>query len=95
MAHKVRCDVVFQDMEEYLTMKKHLDNAGIKFDSFVTYSLNHTWNLMLEQYSAQLKGEQTNDDEPAGTESSGNAAEVSFGEGADSPASSDGPAVSP
>lgn len=95
MAHKVRCDVVFQNMEEYLTMKKHLDSAGIRFDSFVSYSLDYTWNLMLGQYSEQLKKEEENANELAGTESLGNTEEVSLGEGLDNPAPSDGPATSP
>ncbi len=59
MAHKVRVDIKFSDMEQYLQMKQYLDNAGIKFDSFVTFALNDVWNRMLEEYGKQLKTEVT------------------------------------
>ena len=95
MTHKVRCDVSFENMDEYLLMKRHLDNAGIKFDSFVSYSLNHTWNLMLEQHAKQIKEEEVSGAEPAGHEFDGDKEEVSFGEGTNNPAPSDESAVSP
>ena len=90
MAHKVRCDISFQDMDEYLTMKGYLDGAGLKFDSFASYSINYVWNLMLEQYAEQLKKEQADAIKSAGAESGGNTEEVSLFEGAAAEAPSDG-----
>lgn len=55
--HKVRVDVAFKDMEEYLTMKNQLEQAGLKLDWFVNYSVNLVWNQMLEDYSKQLAAE--------------------------------------
>ena len=34
-------------------MKNQLDQAEIKFDSFVTYCLNLVWNQMLAEYKQQ------------------------------------------
>jgi hypothetical protein len=95
MAHKVRCDISFQNMDEYLKMKGHLDNAGLKFDGFVSYSLNYVWNLMLEEYARELRKEEADALELASTQPSGDTEEVPLGEGHSPEASSDGQAVSP
>jgi hypothetical protein len=55
--HKVRVDVAFKDMEEYLSMKGQLEKANLKLDWFVNYSVNLVWNQMLEDYSKQLAAE--------------------------------------
>ena len=55
--HKVRIDLAFGNMEEYLTMKNQLEKASIKLDQFVSYAVNLVWNQMLEDYSKQLQDE--------------------------------------
>lgn len=57
MAHKVKTSIKFSDMEQYIQMKNYLDNAGLKFDSFVSFAVNDVWNRMLEEYAKQLKAE--------------------------------------
>lgn len=57
MAHKVKTSIKFADMEQYIQMKNYLDNAGLKFDSFVSFAVNDVWNRMLEEYAKQLKAE--------------------------------------
>jgi hypothetical protein len=71
MAHKVRVDVKFSNLEQYQTMKGYLDAAGVKFDAFVTFAVDDVWNRMLKEFSEQekRKGELANEvsgDEPAG-----------------------------
>lgn len=92
MAHKVRCDVSFQNMDEYLQMKTHLDSAGLKFDSFVSYSLNYVWNLMLDQYAEQLKKEEADALKSASIQSDGDTSALPLIESSAPPAPSDGPA---
>lgn len=53
MAHKVRTDIEFADLDQYQLMKSQLDKAGIKFDTFVTYCVDLVWNQMLEEHKRQ------------------------------------------
>ena len=57
MSHKVRVDLKFASLDEYQVMKNQLDQAGLKFDAFVTYALNLVWNQMLDEYKKQLEAE--------------------------------------
>lgn len=85
MSHKVRVDIEFGSMEEYIVMRDAMNRAGIKLDKFVTHSLNLVWNQMLEDYSKQLAAE-------AGVQYAANSpavdsdsAGVSLGSSSDSP----------
>jgi hypothetical protein len=60
MAHKVRVDVSFSDLEQYQLMKSQLDGVNLKFDTFVTYCVDHVWNQMLEEHKRQLAEESRN-----------------------------------
>lgn len=53
MAHKVRVDVSFADLEQYQTMKNQLDGVGLHMDTFVTYCVDTIWNQMLEEHKRQ------------------------------------------
>ncbi len=54
MAHKVRVDVSFADLEQYQLMKSQLDGVGLKLDTFVNYCVDLVWNQMLEEHKKQL-----------------------------------------
>lgn len=74
MSHKVRVDVKFENLEQFLQMKQYLENAGLKFQHFVNFAVNDVWNRMLEEYAKQLR-EQA--DAAASLESSGDMAAAS------------------
>ena len=57
MGHKVRVDIQFPNMDEYLTMKNQLASAGIHFNQFVNYCVDTMWNQMLADYKKQLEQE--------------------------------------
>lgn len=82
MAHKVRTDIEFADLEQYQLMKNQLDNAGIKFDAFVTYCVDLVWNQMLEEHKRQQAEEARN--AISSHESSGDSASAPTSEGLDS-----------
>lgn len=82
MAHKVRTDIEFADLEQYQLMKSQLDKAGIKFDTFVTYCVDLVWNQMLEEHKRQEAEEARN--AISRHESSGDSAPAPSSEGLDS-----------
>lgn len=82
MAHKVRTDIEFADLEQYQLMKNQLDNAGIKFDAFVTYCVDLVWNQMLEEHKRQQAEEARN--AISRHESSGDSTSESTGTSVDS-----------
>lgn len=101
MSHKVRVDVAFASLEEYQAMKNQLDQAEIKFDSFVTYCLNLVWNQMLAEYKqqqanaiedAKLEQEVLKEmaDEATGNELTGDSGPLPESEGLDTPESANG-----
>ena len=103
MAHKVRVDVSFADLDQYQTMKNQLDQAGIHFDGFVTYCVDTVWNQMLQEYKRQLVQEAEDKQleaevkeelagEISGDESEGDIGQIPNAEGLDIEEPSDGPA---
>lgn len=81
MAHKVRTDIEFANLEQYQIMKAQLDKAGIKFDTFITYCVDLVWNQMLEEHKRQEAEEARN--AISSHESSGNSASASQDAGLD------------
>jgi len=62
MTHKVRVDIKFENIEQYLYIKSYLDMVNIHFDSFATFAVSETWSRMIEEYKKQLKLEAANAD---------------------------------
>lgn len=62
MTHKVRVDIKFENIEQYLYIKSYLDTVNIHFDSFATFAVSDTWARMIEEYKKQLKLEAANAD---------------------------------
>ena len=83
MAHKVRTDVEFANLEQYQIMKAQLDKAGIKFDTFITYCVDMVWNQMLEEHRRQEAEEARN--AISSHEPSGNPEAAPKEEGLDTP----------
>ena len=87
MAHKVRVDVSFADLEQYQLMKSQLDGVNLKLDTFVNYCVDLVWNQMLEEHKKQLASSKEDAeleqeilkelaDEATGHESSGDTEQV-------------------
>ena len=86
MAHKVRVDVSFADLDQYQTMKNQLDGVGLHMDTFVTYCVDTIWNQMLEEHKRQqanVKEEQELASEIVSHESDGDIEQVSESESLD------------
>ena len=85
--HKVRATIRFESIEAYQDMKHALDNAGLKFDAFVTNCVNDTWNRMLNEYQEFIKAQQ---DAYTSSQSIGDSETVQVGESSSSEESSVG-----
>lgn len=95
MAHKVRVDVSFADLDQYQTMKNQLDGVGLHMDTFVTYCVDTIWNQMLEEHKRQqanAREEQELVDEIVSDELDGNLEQIPDAEGLDIEEPQDGPA---